>query len=78
MSYYNHLGWGTVLFGCLGVIAVWVIVLFVGTFIAQYIWTSVIVAKFAAPELTYWEMFLLMVLARLIIPYNINVNNKSS
>lgn len=36
------------------------------------LWNYAVVPIFGLPEITYWQMFALMVLVRLFIPSNIN------
>lgn len=36
------------------------------------LWNYAVVPIFGLPEITYWQMFALMVLVRLLIPTNIN------
>lgn len=39
------------------------------------LWNYVVTSIFGLPEITYWQMFALMVLVRLFIPNNINYKN---
>ena len=39
------------------------------------LWNYAVVPIFGLPEITYWQMFALMVLVRLFIPSNINYKN---
>lgn len=45
-------------------------------FFGQYLWNYVVVSMFGLPEITYWKMFALMILVRLIVPVPINFNKK--
>lgn len=76
MSYNNFDSYGTWLAGCLIgllMIAGWV---FLGAWLGAWIWNDVIVTKFNAPTMTYIDMLLIMILARLIFPLNINYSGK--
>ena len=39
------------------------------------LWNYAVVPIFGLPQITYWQMFALMVLVRLFIPSNINYKN---
>lgn len=45
-------------------------------FFGQYLWNYAVVSVFGLPEITYWKMFALMILVRLIVPVPINFNKK--
>ena len=41
-------------------------------FLGQFLWNYVVVSIFGLPEISYWEMFALMVLVRILIPMNLS------
>jgi len=43
-------------------------------FFGKYLWNYAVVSVFGLPEITYWKMFALMVLVRLVIPSQIKIN----
>ncbi len=45
-------------------------------FFGQYLWNYAVVSVFGLPEITYWKMFALMVLVRLIVPAPIKFDKK--
>ena len=62
--------------GCLLMIvftAIWVVFT---AWIGSLIWNDVVVGKFGAPPVDYIDMLLLMILARLFMPVNINSSGK--
>ena len=53
--------------------------IFLVAWLAQWLWNDIVVVKFCAPYLTYWEMFGLMVMVRLFFPMiNFNRTSKTS
>ena len=49
---------------------------FLWAYIGMYLWNYVMPSVFGVPEITYWKMFALLLLARLLFPnYNINTKN---
>lgn len=62
--------------GCLNVILYTILGLFLLAFFGQYLWNYAVVSVFGLPEITYWKMFALMVLVRLIVPAPINFDKK--
>ena len=75
MSYDNY-DYGTWFTGCLLTLLIFAGWVLLGAWIGAWIWNDVIVTKFNAPSMTYVDMLLIMILARLILPYNVNYNNK--
>lgn len=75
MSYDNY-GYGTWFTGCLVALLIFAGWVLLGAWIGAWIWNDVIVTKFNAPSMTYVDMLLIMILARLILPYNVNYNKK--
>ena len=76
MSYRNN--------GCLTAIGLVVIGLVLGiiyafaiSIIGVWLWNYAMVSMFSVPEITFWEMFALMVLVRLFIPPRINYNKEN-
>lgn len=62
--------------GCLNVILYTILGLFLLAFFGQYLWNYAVVSVFGLPEITYWKMFALMVLVRLIVPAPIKFDKK--
>lgn len=64
-----------------GITAVVLIVISVAIFglilagIANWIWGLIIVPVFGAPVLTYWQMYGIMILIRLLFPINMSSSN---
>ena len=56
-----------VLVGCITAIILGLIVMFLGPAIACWLWGTIIVPIFGAPILTYWQMFGVMILARIVL-----------
>lgn len=48
---------------------------FIFAYFGVLLWNYAVVPIFGLPEITYWQMFALMVLVRLFIPNNINYKN---
>lgn len=73
-NYYlgNGWGWPTALMSCCTALVLMVVYIFVCTCIIQWLWNAIVVVKFGAPELTFWETFGLAVMLRLIFPPAIN------
>ena len=67
---------GTWVMVCVTILAITLVWVFIAAWIGAWIWNYIVVSKFGVPEMSYFDMFLLMVLARLVLP--INVNNKGS
>lgn len=70
--------------GCLATIGMAIIGLLLGTIysfvlalIGVWLWNYAMVSMFSVPEITFWEMFALMVLVRLFIPTRINYNKEN-
>lgn len=65
--------------GCLVVIVTAALIslfTFVWAAIAQWLWGIVMVDVFNLPDLTYWQTFALIWLARMILPYGSNTSTK--
>ena len=76
MSYRNN--------GCLTAIGLVVIGLVLGiiyafviSIIGVWLWNYAMVSMFGVPQITFWQMFALMVLVRLFIPPRINYNKEN-
>ena len=76
MSYRNN--------GCLTAIGLAVIGLVLGiiyafviSIIGVWLWNYAMVSMFNVPQITFWQMFALMVLVRLFIPPRINYNKEN-
>lgn len=76
MSYRNN--------GCLTAIGLVVIGLVLGiiyafaiSIIGVWLWNYAMVSMFGVPQITFWQMFALMVLVRLFIPPKINYNKEN-
>jgi hypothetical protein len=52
--------------GCLATLIVLPIVLFLGAAIGMWLWNAIMVPVFAMPVLGYWQMYGIMILAKLI------------
>ncbi len=76
MSYFRGLGSNWVE-GCFIILLIWMCIIFVGSAIVQAIWNDIVVAKFNAPYLSFWEVFWLLVMMRFIFP-TISNGGKSS
>jgi len=70
--------------GCLTAIGLVVIGLVLGiiyafviSIIGVWLWNYAMVSMFNVPEITFWQMFALMVLVRLFIPPKINYNKEN-
>ena len=70
--------------GCLTAIGLAVIGLLLGTIysfvlsiIGVWLWNYAMVSMFGVPQITFWQMFALMVLVRLFIPIKINYNKEN-
>ena len=48
---------------------------FIFAYFGVLLWNYAVVPIFGLPEITYWQMFALMVLVRLFIPINVNYKN---
>lgn len=71
--------------GCLTAIGLAVIGLVLGVIYAfvisifgVWLWNYAMVSMFNVPQITFWQMLALMVLARLFIPLRINYNNNKN
>ena len=51
---------------------------FVISIIGVWLWNYAMVSMFGVPEITFWQMFALMVLVRLFIPSKINYNKNKN
>lgn len=78
-NYYlsNNFGWMAGLMSCCTMLALSIAYVFFVTWIIQWLWNAIVVVKFAAPELTFWETFGLCVMLRLIFP-SWSFNNKKN
>ena len=76
MGYNNYNSYGTWFIGCLMGIVIMLGWIIFAAWVGAWIWNDIIVTKFNAPSLTYVDMLLIMILARLVFPININYNNK--
>lgn len=70
--------------GCLTAIGLAVIGLVLGiiyafviSIIGVWLWNYAMVSMFGVPQITFWQMFALMVLVRLFIPTKINYNKEN-
>lgn len=45
--------------------------------IGVWLWNYAMVSMFGVPEITFWKMFALMVLVRLIVPSRVNYNKNN-
>ena len=61
-----------VFFALLGLTLVFALIF---AYFGVQLWNYAVVPIFGLPEITYWQMFALMVLVRLFIPSNINYKN---
>ena len=73
----NNFGFWAAMSGCLTPLLFSFGFIFLVAWLAQWLWNTIVVVKFCAPYLTYWEMFGLMVMVRLFFPV-INFNRSSS
>lgn len=64
-------------FGCLPIILVFVL-LFPLAYVCMLLWNYVIPSLFGLRDITYWEMFALMFLARLMFGNYVNINKGNS
>lgn len=67
--------------GCLVVILTAIFVslfTFVWAAIAQWLWGIVMVDVFSLPDLTYWQTFALIWLARMILPHGSTTSTKKN
>lgn len=48
---------------------------FLWAYFCMLLWNYAMPSVFGVPEITYWKMFAILLLARFLFP-NINVNNK--
>ena len=78
--YYGNNGWYN---GCLTAIGLAIVGLLLGiaysfalALIGVWLWNYAMVSMFNVPEITFWQMFALMVLVRLFIPTKVNYNKK--
>ena len=55
-----------ILGGCLVAVIAFAIVVFLGAAIAMWLWNAIMVPVFGLPILGYWQMYGIMVLAKLI------------
>ena len=53
-------------FGCLAMILAIVVILFLYAAIGMWLWNAIMVPVFAMPVLGYWQMYGIMILARMI------------
>lgn len=67
--------------GCMKAILMFVIIFIVSlafsllfAYFAVLLWNYVVPTIFGLPEITYWQMFALMVLVRLFVPMKIDYN----
>lgn len=52
--------------GCLAAIIAVIIVCFLGAAIGMWLWNAILVPMFAFPVIGYWQMYGIMILAKLI------------
>ena len=73
----NNFGFWAAMSGCLTSLIFSFSFIFLVAWLAQWLWNTIVVVKFCAPYLTYWEMLGLMVIVRLFFPViNFNRSNK--
>lgn len=60
----------------LGFIVLMAILLFGGAWIALWLWNMIMVPVFAAPALTFWQMYGLMWLLRFLFPRNVKMSSE--
>ena len=60
----------------LGLFVLAFVISLITNFIALWLWGIIAVGIFGLPALTFWQMFGLVWLIRLILPSNISYNNK--
>ena len=80
-NYNNNFGFGfwAAMSGCLTPLLFSFGFIFLVAWLAQWLWNAIVVVKFCAPYLTYWEMLGLMVMVRLFFPMiNFNRTSKTS
>lgn len=61
----------------LGGLILFAIIIFIGPAIATWLWGLLMVPIFGAPPLTFWQMFGLMILLRLLIPTSSSTSTTS-
>ena len=67
--------------GCLTaliIIPLLIVLSFITAGIATWLWGLIIVPVFGAPALSYWQMFGLIWLLRLIVPTNVSSSSSKS
>lgn len=65
--------------GCLAIVGILVLVialLFAEVWIAMALWNCLVVGLFAAPAVTYWQMFGIKILLGILIPTSTNISTK--
>lgn len=67
---YKDEGCATAIFAFIGIVALMAILYLLQSAIALWLWNIIVIPVFGAPALTYWQMYGLMWLARLIIPHS--------
>ena len=55
-----------ILSGCLAAIVAILIVCFLGAAIGMWLWNAILVPMFAFPVISYWQMYGIMILGKLI------------
>ena len=76
-NYNNNFGFWAAMSSCLTLLLFSFGFIFLVAWLGQWLWNTIVVVKFCAPYLTYWEMFGLMVMVRLFFPViNFNRSNK--
>lgn len=55
-----------ILGGCFVAVIVFLIVVFLGAAIAMWLWNAIMTPVFGLPTLTYWQMYGIMVMTKLI------------
>lgn len=60
----------------LGFIGLMAILLFGGAWIALWLWNVIAIPVFNAPALTFWQMYGLMWLLRLLFPRNVKMSSE--
>lgn len=61
----------------LGTFMAGVLYTLVGCYINVLLWNYAVVSLFGLPEVTFWQMFCLMVLLRLLFPLKVSFNKQS-
>ena len=73
----NNIG-EQIIMGCLSALVAALIISLILAGFAQWLWMIIIVPKFGAPVLTFWEMYGLIVLLRILFAFNTTTYHKTS